>query len=200
MVNCPHGHPNPAHYEFCGECGAPIDTVAEALEAGKWYRTKWAVVGAGVLAIVVIVGAAVTIAVTRTERTGTPAPTIDGTAAIQEWWSGAHKHFTELESALEDSQRALDRMDDAGLESACQRMHDAAGVDLPAHLPTPDPDLTSELTAATADAHAAAHMCLAAIAGSENNYHGEFPADVDQAEKHLSKAQELINKALTHPL
>lgn len=79
-------------------------------------------------------------------------------------------------------------------------MHDAAGVDLPAHLPTPNPDLTSELTAATADANAAAHMCLSAVAGSVNNYHGEFAADVDQADKHLTKAQELINKALTHPL
>ena len=79
-------------------------------------------------------------------------------------------------------------------------MEDAAGVDLPAHLPTPDPDLTSELAAATADAHAAAHMCLSAAAGSVNNYHGEFAADVDQADKHLTAAQELINKALTHPL
>jgi len=31
--------------------------------------------------------------------------------------------------------------------------------------------------------------------GGEN-----FAADVDQAEKHLTKAQELINKALSHPL
>lgn len=111
MAHCPDGHPNPAHWEFCGECGAPIDRVAEELEAGKWYRTKWAIVGAGVLAVVVIAGAAVTLAVTGTERTGSPAPTIDGTAAIQEWWSGAHKHVTELQSALKDSQRALARMD-----------------------------------------------------------------------------------------
>ena len=79
-------------------------------------------------------------------------------------------------------------------------MEDAAGVDLPAHLPTPDPDLTSELAAATADAHAAAHMCLSAVAGSVNNYHGEFPADVGQADKHLTKAQKLINEALSYPL
>ena len=71
---------------------------------------------------------------------------------------------------------------------------------LPAHLPTPDPDLTGELTAATADAHAAAHMCLAVLAGSVNSYDGEFVADVDQANKHLTAAQELINKALTHAL
>jgi len=40
MTNCPDGHPNPAHWEFCGQCGAPIDTAAEELEAGRWYRTK----------------------------------------------------------------------------------------------------------------------------------------------------------------
>jgi hypothetical protein len=201
MANCPDGHPNPAHYEFCGECGAPIDTAAEESETDKWYRTKWAIVGAGVLAVLVIVGAAVTLAVTEgSDRSSSSASTTDGSAAIQQWWSGAHQHFTELQNALDDSQRALDRLDSAGLEAACQRMHDAAGVDLQAHLPTPDPDLTSELAAATADAHAAAHMCLSLAAGSANSYGGEFAADVDQADKHLTAAQELINKALTHAM
>jgi hypothetical protein len=43
-------------------------------------------------------------------------------------------------------------------------------------------------------------MCLAAVEGSENNYFGEFAADVDQAERHLTNAQELVNKALSHPM
>jgi hypothetical protein len=200
MVNCPDGHPNPAHYEFCGECGAPIDMAAEESEAGKWYRTKWAIVGAGVLGVLVIAGAAVTLAVTGTKQTGSSTATTATVVPVQEWWADAHQHFTELQGALADSQRALERQDGPALEAACERMEDAAGVDLPAHLPTPDPDLTSELAAATADAHAAAHMCLSAVAGSVNNYHGEFAADVDQADKHLTAAQELINKALTHPL
>ena len=200
MVNCPHGHPNPPHYEFCGECGAPIDTAAEELEADKWYRMRWAIVGAGVLAVLVIVGAAVTLAATRTEQTGSSTKITATAVQVQDWWADAQEDFTELQNALEDSQRAVDRFDGDGLEAACQRMHDAAAVDLPAHLPTPDPNLTSELTAATADAHTASHMCLSAVAGSENNYHGEFAANVEQAEKHLRKAQELINKALAHPL
>ena len=184
MVTCPEGHPNPPNWEFCGECGAAIDTAAEELEADKWYRTKWAIVAAGVLAVLVIVGA--TLAVTRSERTGTSTATSATPVSIQQWWADAHEHFTELQNALDDSQRALDRLDGPGLEAACQRMHDAAGVDLQAHLSTPDPDLTSELAAATADAHAAAHMCLSAAAGSLNNYHGEFAADVDQADQHLT--------------
>ena len=173
--------------------GATLEPVGGTGRSGpSWGRAS--------LAVLVIAGAAVTLAVTRSERSGSPAPTTDGTAAIQEWWSGAHKHFTELQNALDNSQRALERLDSPGLEAACQRIEDAAGVDLQAHLPTPDPDLTSELAAATADAHAAAHMCLSLAAGSVNNYHGEFAADVDQADKHLTAAQELINKALTHAL
>ena len=76
-------------------------------------------------------------------------------------------------------------------------MHDTAGVELQAHIPTPDPELTSELRAAAEDAHAAAHMCLSVMAGSINNYRGEFPADLDQAEKHLMAAHEIVNEALT---
>ena len=200
MVTCPEGHTNPPNYEFCGECGAPIDTAAEELETRRWFRTKWAIVGAGVLAILVIVGAAVALTVTKGSEQSSSAPTSDSAAAIQEWWSGANEHFTELQNALDDSQRALDRVDRPGFEAACQRIEEAAGAALPAHLPTPDPDLTSELTAATADAHAAAHMCLAVLAGSVNSYDGEFVAHVDQANKHLTAAQELINKALTHAL
>jgi hypothetical protein len=76
-------------------------------------------------------------------------------------------------------------------------MHDTAGVELQAHMPTPDPDLTAELQAGAEDSHAAAHMCLSAAAGSMNNYHGEFRASLDQAGKHVSAAEELINQALT---
>ena len=139
MANCPDGHPNPAHYEFCGECGALIDTAAEELEAGKWYRTKWAIVGAGVLAVLVIAGAAVTLAVTGTATGPVRRHPTPRCRAIQEWWTDAHEHFTELQNALDDSQRALDRLDGPGLEAACQQMHDAAGVGSAGPLANPGP-------------------------------------------------------------
>lgn len=197
MVSCPNGHENRSNWEFCGECGAPIDQVAEELEARAWYRTKWAIVGASILAVLVISAAAVAVVVSRSgEQADLSAPTSSRTVAIREWWSGAHQHFTDLQESLDDSQRSLTRIDGPALERACQQMHDTADVELQAHMPTPDTELTSELRAATADAHAAAHMCLAAVAGTVNNYSGEFPASVDQAEKHLTAAQELVNKAL----
>ena len=201
MVTCPHGHPNPPHWEFCGECGAPIDEAAEELETRAWYRTKWAIVGASILAVLVISAAAVALTVSRGgEQAGSSEPTSDGAVAIQEWWSGAHEPFTELENALDDAQRALDRLDSTGFEAACQTMHDAGEVKLQAQLPTPNPDLTSELRAAIDDAHSAAHLCLSVVAGSMNNYDSEFIANVDQAERHMQAAQDLINESLARPL
>lgn len=83
------------------------------------------------------------------------------------------------------------------LQKACQQLHDAAGVHVPARLPTPDPQLTSELQAAAQDAHEASHMCLAAAAGSMNSYRGEFAADIAQADKHLAAAQEIVDQSVT---
>jgi hypothetical protein len=48
MMNCPEGHPNPPGWEFCGECGVPVDKAGES-EARVWYRAKWAIVGAAFL-------------------------------------------------------------------------------------------------------------------------------------------------------
>ena len=90
----------------------------------------------------------------------------------------------------------LELRDQAALEKSCQEMHDAGAVRLRAHLPAPDPDLTAELDAAINDAHDAAHMCLAALADSQNNYAGEFVSNLDQADKHLKAALDIVNKSL----
>jgi hypothetical protein len=87
--------------------------------------------------------------------------------------------------------------DRTAMQRACQQMHDAAAVDLQAHLPAPTQELTSELTAAATDAHDASHMCMSVLEGSMNSYDGEFPVDVKQAEKHLAAAEELISQAIT---
>ena len=124
---------------------------------------------AGVVAVLLVSGGIVAVVVTGgTKHSSSSTPTTIDTTAIHEWWSGAHEHFTELKNALDDSQRALDRLDGAGLQAACQQMHDAAEVELQAHLPAPNPDLTSELRAAIEDAHSAAHLCLSVAAGSMN--------------------------------
>lgn len=194
MAECPQGHPNLPGFEFCGECGAPIED--EPLDAQAWYRAKWALVGAAMLAVIVLVGVAVTLAITRAHGpVGSPAPMSEDAAAVQDWWSGAREYVEGLQDALADTQRAVQQMDDSTLEPTCRRMHDLAAVDLRAHLPSPDRDVTSELQAAVEDAHEAAHMCLAAAAGTVNSYIGEFASNLDQAQKHLTAAEDLIGTA-----
>ncbi|MGP4057302.1 hypothetical protein ACTWP6_21210 [Mycobacterium sp. 4D054] len=72
-------------------------------------------------------------------------------------------------------------------------------VGLVAHLPAPDADLTAELDAAATDAHDAAHMCLAVLKQTLNNYDAEFSTHIDQADRHLKAAVAIVNRSLTQP-
>src|SRR5512139_235600 len=188
MVTCPHGHPNPPGWTLCGECGAPIEQ--PDVESTAWYRTKWALVGAGVVAVLVIVAAAAALVM---DNRGDRADSADVTTARQQemsqWWGDVRAPFTDLQDSLADSQRAVQEADSDALEQACQRMHDSSAVELQSHLPAPDADLTSEVAAAADDAHAAAHMCLSVTAGSTNAYDGEFTVNLQQAEQHLRRAR-----------
>ncbi|ADU00956.1 hypothetical protein [Mycolicibacterium gilvum] len=158
-------------------------------------RTSSAI--AGIVVVVAVAVAVGIIAIVLSGRTQSP-----GTAGAPEavdfsrWWAGTHQHVTDLQKSLDDSKRALNRMDGPALDSACQRMHDAAGVGLVAHLPAPDADLTAELEAVAADAHDAAHMCLAVLEQSLNSYDAEFTTRVDQADRHLKEAVAVVNRQL----
>lgn len=195
MVECPHGHPNPAGWQLCGECGSPIEVTPDPPD-GVWYRTKWAIAAAIVVAAIVLSSAAITLVVTDDQHAGPSAPEAAGQAAVLDWWSASREPFVDLQRSLADAQQALADVDREAMDEACRQMHDSAAVDLRAHLPAPTPELTSELEAATEDAHAAAHMCMSVLARSTNSYDGEFPVDVEQAEKHLQAAQELVRQAL----
>lgn len=160
--------------------------------AGSSHR--WIAAVAAVVAVVAVAAIVIFVANgTKTRDAAEPS----GQAAVREWWSAAQAPVTELQQTLYESQSALRRFDANALTGACQRMHDKAAVDVPAHLPTPDRDLTAELDAATQDAHAAAHMCLAVIDKSQNNYEGEFNSSLDQAEKQLRAAMVHVNRILT---
>ncbi|CRZ14377.1 hypothetical protein BN2156_01226 [Mycolicibacterium neworleansense] len=115
-------------------------------------------------------------------------------AAIREWWIASRTDFITFQSALDDSQEALQQADVAALEAACERMHDVAAVDVAAQLPTPDVRLTAELTAAADDAHDAAHICLSTIGGAIVSYRAEFDTDMEQAHKHTAAAREIIDR------
>jgi uncharacterized membrane protein YdfJ with MMPL/SSD domain len=193
MPKCPNGHRNPADQQLCEVCDALIvPTEKRSLSRRTW----WAIIAASVVAAVVL---ATVLGVVVTHRAGpeiSSAPTNAESTAMQQWWSSAHEHFDDLQSAVNDTREALKRQDEAMLQSSCQDMRDAGTVDLRAHLPTPNADLTAEIEAAINDAHEAAHMCLAAASGSLNNFAGEFAANLDQAEKHLESALGIVNTKL----
>ena len=193
MPKCPNGHRNPRDQQLCEVCDALIvPTEKRALSGRAW----WAIIAASVVAAVVL---AAVLGVVVTHRGGpetSSAPANAENTAMQQWWSAARGHFDELQGAVADTREALERQDEAMLRSSCQDMHDAGAVDLRAHLPTPNADLTAEIDAAINDVHEAAHMCLAAASGSMNNYAGEFAANLDQAEKHLESALGIVNKKL----
>jgi hypothetical protein len=192
MPTCPNGHHNPRNQQLCSVCDALIvPAERRPLSARKW----WVIIALSGVAAVMLAAVLGVVITHRTEPENASAPTTAESTAMRQWWSAAHTHFDELQRAVGDTQAGLKRQDGAVLQKSCQVMHDA-GVVLRAHLPAPNPDLTAELDAAINDAHEAAHMCLAAINGSQNNYAGEFAANLDQAEKHLAAALAIVNKSL----
>jgi hypothetical protein len=192
MTTCPNGHPNPSGLQLCQECDAFL--VPASKTAAPWYHRWWRLAIAG--AIVAILVSAVVIAhAVQYGGSGPPPAPPTGEAAVQQWWTGARQHVTDLQDAVDNAQQSMGRLDKVGLQRACQQIHDSAVVGLQAHLPAPDPDLSAELAAAIADAHTTSHMCLSAMAGSANNYDVEFMTYLDQVAKHLKAAVDIVNKA-----
>lgn len=192
MLTCPNGHPNPKGQQLCEECDALI--VPPSNPATPWYRRWWFAASCGA-AVALLISATVAVLVIQHNRAEVASP-VTKQAAVQQWWeSGADKHVAALQDALESAQRSLQQFDKLGVERACQRIHDSAVVDLQAHVPSPDPDLTAELDAAIQDAHTTAHACLSGISGSPNNYDVEFTTNLDQALKHLKAATDIVDKS-----
>lgn len=191
MTTCPNGHHNPKNQQLCAICDAMIiPTQKRPLSERTW----WTIIAAS---IVVAVALTAVLAGTVAHRPGeetSSAPTTAANMAMQQWWSAAQEHFDDFQSAVEDTRKAVADQDETMLHRSCQDMHDAGTVELRAHLPAPDPDVTAEIDAAINDAHDASHMCLAAISGSLNSYAGEFDADLEQADKHLQAALANIDK------
>lgn len=174
--------------------------VSTSSKTKSWYRRKWLVVSASVVLLLLIAGGSAAVLLRNHPRhvvsTAPTAPTISKSTALQRWWSETSKDFAATRDASDDVQHAIDRLDPIGLETSCQRLHDAADVKLKAHLPSPEPELTAEISAAIEDYHMAAHMCLSAAAGSVNSYVGEFQSYKDEANRHMKAAQDIINRML----
>lgn len=197
MAANPNGQASSARFGQCTQCGASIDGTKGSEAAGRRRfpgRRASALGLVGVLAVAVATTLVVVVARQHDEQRSVPAATT--ASAIREWWADSRTDFIVLRTALDDSREALQQADVDVLKVSCQKMHDAAAVDLAARMPTPDARLTTELKAATDDAHDAAHICLSTIGGAMISYRAEFDTDLDQAYKHLAAAREIVDRVV----
>jgi hypothetical protein len=197
MLTYAYEYPNPPDRESTGQGGVPIAPGPEPSITGSRRRAKWFIGGA--LAIALFAGGAAGIAVANhTRHIGSAGPATSSVTALQHWWVGAEKDFTDMRNASDDVDQAFSRFRPGALAAACQHVHDAAEIKMQSHLPSPNRKLTAELNAAIKDFRFAAHLCLAAVAGSPGNYDGEFLSLMAQANKHMRAAQDIVDQTLTN--
>ena len=195
MTTSAYEYPNPPDRESTGQDGVPTGPGSEPSATGPRRRAKWFIGGA--LAIALFAGGAAGIAVANhTRQIDSRGTATSSVTALQQWWAGAEKDFTDMRNASADVDQAFSRFKPGALAAACQHVQDAAKVKMQSHLPSPDPKLTAELNAAIKDFHFAAHLCLAAVAGSPGNYDGEFLSLMARANKHMRAAQDIIAQML----
>ena len=170
---------------------------AEPSEPGPGRRAKWWIGGA--LAVALLAGGvAGTAVVNHTQQIGSGGTASSRATALQQWWAGAEKDFTDMRNASDDVDQAFSHFKPGALAAACEHVHEAADVKLQSDLPSPDRKLTSELNATIKNFHFAAHLCLAAVAGSPSNYDGEFLSLMAQGNKHMRAAQDIIDQMLSN--
>jgi hypothetical protein len=187
---------NPSDRKSTGQVGVPVAPGGEPSITRSRRRANWFI---GALAIALFAGGAAGIAVANHPRSIESArPATSSATALHQWWAGADKAFTDMRDASDDVDQALSHFRPGALAAACQHMNDAAEVKMQSHLPSPDQKLTAELNAAIKDFHFAAHLCLAAVAGSPANYDGEFLSLMAQGNKHMQTAQGIIDQRLTN--
>jgi len=203
MTTYAYEYPSPLDRESSGQGGIPMAVRPELsgpdspATAGLRRSAKWFVGGA--LAILLVVGPAAGVTVmNHAQQNRSSEPATSSVTALQQWWTGALKDFTDMRNASEDVDHAFTRFGTGNLLAACQHIHDAAEVKMQSHLPSPNPALTAELHAAIEDFHSASHLCLATAAGSPTNYDGEFLSFMAQANRHMRAAQDMINKVLAN--
>ncbi|MEE6139864.1 hypothetical protein SKC41_26500 [Mycobacterium sp. 050128] len=91
---------------------------------------------------------------------GTPATANAVYPGVPEWFSQAKEHFDNTRNYMQAVIDAITANDIDVLRSACSLAHDELSGNLQAHLPTPDPALTTALQSEIDDVHAAMHICM----------------------------------------
>ncbi|UXA07517.1 hypothetical protein KXD96_05140 [Mycobacterium sp. SMC-2] len=126
-------------------------------------------------------GAAVSVAVLFAVGTaGTASAVYPG---VPEWYAQAREHLANTREFMQAVVDTVEANDVGALRSACSRVHDEQTIGLQAHLPTPDPALTTALQAEINDFDAAMHLCMSIGPNTT-------PADLERADAFLQRAIE----------
>lgn len=101
---------------------------------------------------------------------------------VPEWYAQAKEHFDNTRNYMQAVIEAINANDLAATRSACSSAHDELASNLQAHLPTPDPALTTALQSEIDDVHTAMHICISLGSNSTK-------ADLEQADSLLRQAE-----------
>jgi len=112
---------------------------------------------------------------------GTPAIASAVYPGVPEWYAQAKEHFDNTRNYMQAVIDAINANDLAATRSACSSAHDELASNLQAHLPTPDPALTTALQSEIDDVHTAMHICMSLGPNSTS-------ADLEQADSVMQQA------------
>ncbi len=102
---------------------------------------------------------------------------------VPEWYSQAEVHLANTTKFMQAAVDAIEADDINALRKACSAVHDEQTIGLQAHLPTPDPALTTALQSEIDDFHTAMHMCMSLGPNTT-------PEDLDRADSFVHQAIE----------
>jgi hypothetical protein len=114
---------------------------------------------------------------------GTPATARAVYPGVPQWYSQAKVHFDNTRNYMYAVINAINANDIGALRIACSSVHDELTINLQAHLPTPDPALTSAVQSEIDDVHTAMHICVSLGPNSTS-------ADLEQADSFMQQASD----------
>ncbi len=112
---------------------------------------------------------------------GTPATATAVYPGVPEWYSQAQEHLANTRNFMQAVVDAIKAENLDALRSACSAVHDEQTTNLQAHLPTPDPALTTALQSEIDDFHTAMHVCMSLGPNTT-------PADLERADSFTQQA------------
>ena len=112
---------------------------------------------------------------------GTPATASAVYPGVPQWYSQAEVHLANTRNFMQAVVDAINANDIGALRSACLAVHDEQTIGLRAHLPTPDPALTTAVQSEIDDFDTAMHICMSLGPNSTS-------ADLEQADSFTRQA------------